>query len=62
MGNRVLLIDYARHLLSKRLPISQVGLEAGFFDQSHFTRWFKKILGITPGQYHHNSNSMQESN
>jgi AraC-like DNA-binding protein len=52
-------IDYARSLLSRRLPIVQAGLETGFVDQSHFTRWFKKIVGITPGQYRHNSNSVQ---
>ncbi|MEW6665176.1 MAG: helix-turn-helix domain-containing protein [Thermodesulfobacteriota bacterium] len=55
-------IDYARSHLSRRLPIVQVGLETGFTDQSHFTRWFKKIVGITPGQYRRHSNSVQERN
>jgi AraC-like DNA-binding protein len=55
-------IDYARSLLSQGLPIVQAGLESGFVDQSHFTRWFKKIVGITPGQYRRKSNSIQESN
>lgn len=55
-------IDYARSLLSRQLPILQVGLETGFTDQSHFTRWFKKIVGITPGQYRRHSNSVQEMN
>jgi AraC-like DNA-binding protein len=55
-------IDYARGLLSQGLPIVQAGLESGFVDQSHFTRWFKKIVGITPGQYRRTSNSVQESN
>ena len=52
-------IDYAKGLLLQDLPIVQVALEAGFVDQSHFTRRFKKIFGITPGQYCHNSNSVQ---
>lgn len=55
-------IDYARGLLSQCLPISEVALEAGFADQSHFTRRFKKIVGVTPGRYCRNSNSVQESN
>jgi len=55
-------INYARDLLSQSLPIAQVSLETGFVDQSHFTRWFKKIVGITPGQYRHNSNSIQDRN
>jgi len=55
-------IDYARALLSRRLPLSEVALEAGFADQSHFTRRFKKIVGVTPGRYRRNRNSVQESN
>jgi len=54
-------IDYARTLLSRGLPIVQVSLEAGFADQSHFTRRFRKIVGITPGQYRNNGTSIQES-
>ncbi len=52
-------VDYARSLLSRGLPIVSAGLESGFADQSHFTRWFKKIVGITPGQYRRKSNSVQ---
>ena len=32
-------------------PLSMIALDAGFADQSHFTRVFKKIYGETPGQY-----------
>ncbi|MCX5812487.1 MAG: AraC family transcriptional regulator [Proteobacteria bacterium] len=53
-------INYAKNLLSQRLTIAQTALEAGFTDQSHFTRRFKKIMGITPGQYCRNSNIVQE--
>ena len=31
--------------------IAQVALEAGFFDQSHFTRTFKRHFGVTPQAY-----------
>jgi AraC-like DNA-binding protein len=41
----------ARELLVGGLPLSQVALESGFTDQSHFTRHFKRHLGVTPGQY-----------
>jgi AraC-like DNA-binding protein len=44
-------IDKARGLLLTRIPISQVALETGFADQSHLTRHFKQIVGVTPGQY-----------
>ena len=31
--------------------IAQIALEAGFFDQSHFTRAFKQHFGATPLAY-----------
>jgi AraC family transcriptional regulator len=30
------------------LPLSQIALNTGFSDQSHFTRLFAKRTGITP--------------
>jgi len=54
-------IDYARALLSRRLPLSEIALETGFSDQSHFTRRFKDVVGVTPGRYCRKSNSVQES-
>lgn len=44
-------IARAKDLLSAGLPISQVAAETGFVDQSHLTRHFKRIVGVTPGQY-----------
>jgi AraC-like DNA-binding protein len=44
-------IRRAKVLLALGLPISQVALETGFTDQSHFTRHFKHNVGVTPGQY-----------
>jgi AraC family transcriptional regulator len=32
-------------------PLSSIALDAGFADQSHFTRIFRKTYGETPGQY-----------
>ncbi len=31
--------------------MTQLGLEAGFFDQAHFIKDFKSFTGITPEQY-----------
>ncbi|WNO09172.1 AraC family transcriptional regulator [Teredinibacter sp. KSP-S5-2] len=31
--------------------LSQVALSAGYYDQSHFSRQFKRVMNITPGQY-----------
>ncbi|MEO7998617.1 MAG: AraC family transcriptional regulator, partial [Gemmatimonadaceae bacterium] len=32
-------------------PLSMIALDAGFVDQSHFTKVFKQAFGETPGQY-----------
>lgn len=35
-------------LLNRELPLSEISLSTGFADQSHFTRAFRKITGMTP--------------
>ncbi len=44
-------IELARKLLQKGFGLSQVALECGFFDQSHFHRHFKAITTVTPKEY-----------
>ena len=44
-------IERAQTLLSQGWPASCVALETGFYDQSHLHRHFKRLCGITPGQY-----------
>ena len=44
-------IGYAKRLLRDGVPMAQAASEAGFFDQSHFSRHFKNICGMTPGRY-----------
>jgi AraC-like DNA-binding protein len=46
-------IAHARKLIRNGTPISQAALETGFFDQSHLSRNFKRIVGVTPRQYFH---------
>lgn len=49
---RQLRIDFAcRKITASDLPLSEIALAAGFFDQSHFTRTFKAYTGKTPQQY-----------
>jgi AraC-like DNA-binding protein len=44
-------IAHARKLIRNGTPLSQAALETGFFDQSHLSRNFKRIVGVTPRQY-----------
>ena len=33
------------------LSLAEVALHAGFSDQSQFSRHFKRLVGVTPGQF-----------
>ncbi|MET9515827.1 AraC family transcriptional regulator [Streptomyces sp. NPDC002994] len=44
-------VDLARRLLLDGQPAGEVANAAGFYDQSHLTRHFKRVVGITPGRY-----------
>ncbi len=46
-----LKVDHAKQLLKQEDDIAAVSLEAGFYDQAHFAREFKKATGMTPKQY-----------
>ena len=47
-----LRIEKARELLSTTsMPIAEIALELGFFDQSHLNRVFKQIVACTPYEY-----------
>lgn len=41
----------ARDLLRGGASVGQAALETGFVDQSHLTKCFKRVYGITPGAY-----------
>ena len=41
----------ARRLVESDEPLSAIALEAGFSDQSHMTRVFKRLTGYRPGEH-----------
>jgi AraC family transcriptional regulator len=41
----------SRLLLDKEIPLAEIAYAAGFSDQSHFTRIFKRFVGVTPGAF-----------
>lgn len=45
-------IQHAQQLLSETSEsISDIGAEVGFYDQSHFTKRFRRMTGLTPKAY-----------
>ncbi|RIK42173.1 MAG: AraC family transcriptional regulator [Chloroflexi bacterium] len=44
-------IQQAQTFIAKGMPLSQVAHAVGYSSQSHFTRRFKQIIGVTPGMY-----------
>lgn len=43
-------VEMGKRLLQRGSEITDVAFQVGFADQSHFTRHFKRIFGVTPGQ------------
>jgi AraC-like DNA-binding protein len=48
---RQLRIRAARRLLAAGVAPARAAAEAGFADQPHLTRWFRRYYGITPAAY-----------
>lgn len=49
---RKLRLDYASELLGQtNLPLREIAAACRFADQSHFTKQFKKLSGMTPAEY-----------
>ena len=48
---RQLRVRVARRLLARDVPPAVAAAEAGFADQAHLTRWFRRYYGVTPGAY-----------
>ena len=48
---RQLRVRTARRLLTAGVPPAIAAAEAGFADQPHLTRWFRRYYGITPAAY-----------
>jgi AraC-like DNA-binding protein len=48
----------ARVLLERGCTPARAAAATGFADQAHLTRWFRRVVGITPGAYR---NSVQDA-
>jgi AraC family transcriptional regulator len=50
-GRRIRLAWAAAEIARGDAPLATIAAEAGFADQSHFTRLFKRHIGTTPARY-----------
>ena len=48
---RALRLEWARHEIARGTALAAVAVQAGFADQSHFTKAFAKAAGVTPSAY-----------
>jgi len=48
---RTLRVEYVRAALATDRPLADIACAAGFADQAHCTRIFKRRTGLTPGAY-----------
>ncbi|MER8901119.1 AraC family transcriptional regulator [Mesorhizobium sp. M0317] len=44
-------LQKARRMIEVGEPLAEIAVGAGFSDQSHFNRHFKKAFGLTPGRW-----------
>ncbi len=52
---RKLRIEHAsRQLVASDAPLAEIALTSGFADQSHFSKVFKRLAGMTPSQFRAN--------
>jgi AraC family transcriptional regulator len=48
---RQLRVEHAQRRLATKAPLGEIALDAGFADQSHLTRTFRRVTGMTPAAY-----------
>lgn len=52
-------VERAKQLLQAGQPVADVSIAVGMSDQSHLSRHFKRLVGISPGRYQQMSTSFK---
>jgi AraC-like DNA-binding protein len=53
-------VERGKKMLKNGKPSVHAALDSGFYDQSHFSKYFKHFTGITPGEYQQQCNILQD--
>ena len=53
-------IRKSQGVLDAERTVGEISAEMGFYDQSHFDKAFRKIVGISPSEYIRSKNIMQQ--
>jgi AraC-like DNA-binding protein len=56
----MLRIERSKAFLQQGTKLTDAALDAGFYDQSHFTNYFKHYVGVTPKAYQEGCNILQD--
>ncbi|HYN95142.1 MAG TPA: AraC family transcriptional regulator [Pilimelia sp.] len=44
-------VEHAKRLLARGISVTRAAHDSGFFDSSHLTRHFRRLVGVAPGHY-----------
>ncbi|GGH03966.1 AraC family transcriptional regulator [Polaribacter pacificus] len=55
-------VEYGKTLIKQGIPLVEAALDSGFYDQSNFSNYFKKYIGMSPNSYKQSCNIFQDSN
>ena len=46
-----LRIERAKSWILEGRPLAEIAVQLGLSSQAYFTKWFKRLVGVTPGEY-----------
>jgi AraC-like DNA-binding protein len=53
--------DARRHLKHSAADLAEIAYHLGFYDQAHFSKSFKTVVGLTPGEYRQRAQASSSS-